>query len=80
MQMSTHADDRRTMRAGAREARFYTSQPAPDQWIAVGTVAVLPRHAGYESTLRLLVGAGADEAAAIDNLRRRLDALEPSLA
>lgn len=52
----------------------YTSQPAPDQWIAVATVA-LPDARGTTSRLRLLVGVGKTERAALQQLEERLAAL-----
>lgn len=79
--MSTYAAaiERRTLSAGNLTLKYYTSQPGPSQWIAVGTLALEPRD-GAADVLRLLVGAGASEESAIDHLRQRLDLLSASLA
>jgi hypothetical protein len=52
----------------------YTSQPAPNQWIAVATIALPPRQ-GVTTRVRLLVGVGTSEAAAIEQLRARIASL-----
>ena len=53
---------------GGHECHYYTSQPAPTQWVAVGVTSLLeagaPRH-------RMLVGTGRSESAAVRALRRR---------
>lgn len=57
------------------QADFYTSQPAPTQWVAVGVVRdtrALPSEAGKP---RLLVGTGRSEQAAIYDLRCRMQSL-----
>lgn len=49
---------------------YVTSQPAPTQWVAIGVV----QRVGEEPLppeVRLLVGAGQTEEAAVSSLRRR---------
>jgi len=52
-----------------RDCRFYTSQPSPNQWVAVGITATLKSSA--DPNHRLLVGTGRSEVAAIRSLHRR---------
>ena len=67
--------ERHTLRAGELIASYYTCEPGPQQWIAVATIA--PRGgAPAARALRLLVGSGDSEAAAIEHLHRRLFALD----
>jgi hypothetical protein len=53
---------------GELSVEYYTSQPAPTQWIAVGKVA----QTGSARVLLLLVGVGRDEQGAVDHLQHRL--------
>lgn len=53
----------------SHDCRFYTNQPAPTQWVAIGVVA--PSAAVTSSHHRMLVGTGRTEAEAISALRRR---------
>lgn len=48
---------------------YYTSQPAPSQWIAVGLARLAGR--GEEEPRWMVVGTGRTEATAIMTLRRR---------
>jgi hypothetical protein len=66
---------RRTLAAGELVASYYTSEPEPEQWIAVATIRRALAAAGGADSLRLLVGAGDSEASAIAQLRRRLGQL-----
>jgi hypothetical protein len=52
-------------RDGGCEIEYYTLQPAPTQWVAVG------RRTSPVWTRSLVVGAGSTEDAAVENLRDR---------
>ena len=58
---------------GEGRLSYYTSQPAPTQWIAVGVLTASSDVLGVPRR-RLLVGAGRDETAAIAALQRRVAA------
>ena len=66
------AAERRTLQSAGLVASFYTSEPEPSQWIAVATIARLVSDDPEHGTLRLLVGSGASEAAAVEQLSQRL--------
>lgn len=55
-------------------AEYYTSQPAPTQWIAVGLVSARTSSGPVHEPRRLVVGTGVTEEIAIDALTRRLGA------
>jgi hypothetical protein len=58
---------------GHRVAEYYTSQPAPTQWIAVGLVSTLKMPGQRSRRLaQMLVGTGQTEAAAVRVLWERL--------
>jgi hypothetical protein len=63
---------RRTLQSANLVASFYTSEPEPSQWIAVATIARLESDDPAHATLRLLVGSGDSEAAAVEQLSQRL--------
>jgi hypothetical protein len=56
-------------------AEYYTSQPAPTQWIAVGLVSARTSSAPVQEPRRLVVGTGMTEQIAVDALAHRLGAL-----
>ncbi|HET7037272.1 MAG TPA: hypothetical protein VFI42_16420 [Thermomicrobiaceae bacterium] len=60
---------RGTFTAGALSVSYYTSNPAPTQWVAVGVV----------SGARMLVGTGPSEAAAIGDLAARYEQSQEDL-
>jgi len=62
-----------TVQAVHDEARlsYYTSQPAPTQWIAVGVLTSASVEAA-EPRRRLVVGTGTNESAAVAALQRRV--------
>jgi hypothetical protein len=61
---------------GQLSVEYYTSQPAPTQWIAVGLVpARITLGAGHQPA-RMLVGSGQTEDVAVTELSLRLARLE----
>jgi hypothetical protein len=61
---------------GQLSVEYYTSQPAPTQWIAVGLVpARIALGAGHQPA-RMLVGSGQTEDVAVTELSLRLARLE----
>ena len=50
------------------DCSYYTNQPSPGQWIAIG---ITPPNTPPESAPQLLVGTGRTELAAIRALHRR---------
>ena len=58
-------------------AHYYTSEPSPDRWIAVGTVMFWPEQPRSGSPRWMLVGLGATEREAVADLRIRLRQNEP---
>lgn len=62
-----HADELDMVRGHG--CHYYTRQPAPTQWIAVGITS--ESSATIEVNRRLLVGTGRSETAAVRSLRRR---------
>ena len=59
---------------GEGRLTYYTTQPSPTQWVAVG-VLTSARDVDREPHHRLVVGNGRTEAAAIAALRRRIATL-----
>ena len=60
---------------GCAVTEYYTSQPAPTQWLAIGLVSI---HSEDRSDIRgkqLLVGTGRSETAAVGSLWDRLTTL-----
>jgi len=62
---------------GALIAHYYTAEPSPDRWIAVGTVMFLPEQPRSGSPRWMLVGEGSTERQAIADLRTRMIQYEP---
>jgi hypothetical protein len=54
---------------------FYTAQPAPTQWIAVGEIKIRSRSDTTCCSTSLLVGTGRTAEAAVGALRGRISAL-----
>ena len=54
---------------GNCSCRYYTSQPAPSQWVAVGVTTA--EETASSERHRMLVGTGRTETAAVRALRRR---------
>lgn len=54
---------------------YYTSQPAPTQWVAVG-LATVRNEDGLAPQTTLLVGTGRTEEAAVHELRGRVPVAE----
>jgi hypothetical protein len=57
---------------GRTLAEYYTSQPAPTQWLAIGVVSTYPEDPGDDRSKQMLVGAGRTEIAAVASLWDRL--------
>ena len=57
---------------GPARAEYYTSQPAPTQWLAVGLVSTHPATRACPRLQQLLVGTGRTEDAAVNALWERL--------
>jgi hypothetical protein len=54
---------------------YYTSQPAPTQWVAVATISVDPRDTFASAFRTFVVGVGASEDCAIADMAHRISAL-----
>lgn len=55
---------------------YYTTEPAPGSWVAVGAVTRRAASGVPPRALRMLVGAGRSEAQAVDDLSRRFGQLD----
>ena len=60
--------DPRTNQQDAGDCSYYTNQPSPGQWVAIGITAPTET---TDPAPRLLVGTGRTEIAAIRSLHRR---------
>lgn len=60
-------------------AEYYTSQPAPTQWLAIGVVSIYPIDPGDDRSKQMLVGTGRTETAAVVSLWDRLMTLSAEL-
>ena len=56
-----HVISQGTLRSGAARLDYYTTTPAPSQWVAVGVVSTLPGRPKPRPERRLLVGNGDSE-------------------
>lgn len=63
---------------GPATAEYYTSQPAPTQWLAVGLVSTHPVTRGCPRLQQFLVGTGRTEDSAVNALWERLATHVPS--
>lgn len=61
---------------GELSVEYYTSQPAPTQWIAVGLVQARITGGTGHQPAQMLVGSGQTEDVAVSELSRRLARLE----
>lgn len=61
---------------GQLSVEYYTSQPAPAQWIAVGLISATTAVGVSHQPAQMLVGAGQTEEVAVSELSRRLARLE----
>ena len=61
---------------GQLSVEYYTSQPAPTQWIAVGLVPARINLGTGHQPAQMLVGSGQSEEIAVSELSRRLARLE----
>ncbi|MGA7671398.1 MAG: hypothetical protein WBW04_13315 [Nitrolancea sp.] len=71
------ATSRGILSDGALVAHYYTAEPSPDRWIAVGTVMFWPETQRLTSPRWMLVGAGRAEPEAVADLRVRMRQHEP---
>lgn len=60
---------------GCAIAEYYTTQPAPTQWLAIGVVSIHSDDPSDSRMKQLLVGAGRTESAAVGSLWDRLSTL-----
>ncbi len=60
---------------GCAIAEYYTTQPAPTQWLAIGVVSIHSDDPSGSRMKQLLVGAGRTESAAVGSLWDRLTTL-----
>lgn len=56
-------------------AEYYTIQPAPTQWLAIGVVSIYAGDCSGSQMQQLLVGAGRTESTAVGSLWDRLSTL-----
>lgn len=63
---------------GPATAEYYTSQPAPTQWLAVGLVSTHPSTRACPRLQQLLVGTGRTETSAVSALWERLTMPAPA--
>jgi hypothetical protein len=66
--------NRGTLAWGVSSVEYYTLHPSPAQWVAI---AVMPQTSSVEGTSRMVVGTGASEYAAVEELSARLAHLLP---
>ncbi len=74
-EQAPEATSRGILSDGALVAHYYTAEPSPDRWVAVGTIMFWPERSG--STRWMLVGSGLSQREAVANLRLRLRQSEP---
>lgn len=67
--ISPQTSNRGIVSVGILVADYYTAEPSPDKWIAVGTVMFWPDHRGEGVPRWMLVGQGRNEQNAVANLR-----------
>lgn len=62
---------------GSLVANYYTAEPSPGQWVAIGTVMFwpVPQDSGFPRWM--LVGVGRNEKSAVANLRARIKEATP---
>lgn len=60
---------------GCAVAEYYTSQPAPTQWLAIGVVSIHSEDRRGGRAKQLLVGTGRTESTAVGSLWDRLTTL-----
>ncbi len=71
------ATSRGILSDGALVAHYYTAEPSPDRWIAVGTIMFWPQPQRSGSPRWMLVGSGRSQREAVADLRVRLRQDEP---
>ncbi len=69
------AVNRGVLGRGCAIAEYYTTQPAPTQWLAIGLVSIHSDDPSGSRLKQLLVGAGRTESAAVGSLWDRLTTL-----
>lgn len=70
--------DQSRMSGGDLSVEYYTRQPSPGQWVAIGTIAGSMLDNVAPVLPSMLVGTGVTEYAAIEQLRARLLELSPT--
>jgi hypothetical protein len=66
---SEHVISQGTFRDGSARVDYYTTTPAPSQWIAVGVLMFGNASAVVDHRRRLIVGSGTSERQAVADLR-----------
>lgn len=74
-----HVISQGSLRRGSARVDYYTTTPAPSQWIAVGVLLLDQSQEHPDDTKRLLVGNGTNERQAITNLEYRFSRTLESL-
>lgn len=68
----TEISNRGILSSGTLVADYYTAEPSPDKWIAVGTVMFWPVRDAGGVPKWMLVGQGRNERQAVDDLHVRM--------
>jgi hypothetical protein len=66
-----HVVSQGTLRKGSARVDYYTTTPAPSQWIAVGVLFISSIHDGDDEQRSLIVGNGTTERQAIADLNNQ---------
>jgi hypothetical protein len=68
-----HVVSQGILRKGSARVDYYTTTPAPSQWIAVGVLFISSIHDGDDEQRSLIVGNGTTERQAIADLNNQFD-------
>jgi hypothetical protein len=68
-----HVISKGTLRNGAVRVDYYTTMPAPNQWVAVGVMSGVSHPRERTEARKLVVGNGFSEASAVADLKRHAD-------
>jgi hypothetical protein len=76
---SDHVISQGSLRKSDARVDYYTTTPAPSQWIAVGVLMLSAGNPNVEDTRRLIVGNGTDERQAIADLNKKFGKILDSM-
>jgi hypothetical protein len=76
-QVIPEAASRGMLSDGVLVADYYTAEPSPGKWVAVGTVTFWLGRRGEGFPQWMLVGVGSSEQAAVAELRSRMNQTDP---